>query len=172
MQEVMRSCAAIAMGAALFTQGALAQTDPATRAEQFHTVRELSLSAARGLVEEGLKSAAEKDMRLTISVVDRAGDLLAFARMDGASIATVDVSIGKARTAALIKAPTKRFEDMLNSGSPSMATAPGLVMLRGGVPVIHDGEVVGAVGVSGSSGENDQAVATEIANNFLDPRTE
>ncbi|NTZ64207.1 GlcG/HbpS family heme-binding protein [Agrobacterium tumefaciens] len=130
------------------------------------TVRDLSLVAAQKLLANGLDHAAKNDMRLAISVVDRAGNLLAFARMDGASIVTVGVAVGKARTAAFLKAPSKLFEDMINSGKPSMATVPGLLPLQGGMPIVHEGEVVGAVGVSGSSGDNDQAAAALIAESF------
>ncbi|MCF7728412.1 heme-binding protein [Sulfitobacter sp. M22] len=136
------------------------------QAGQVNTVREVSLAAAQRLVANGLDHAAGNEMRLAISVVDRAGNLLAFARMDGASIVTVEVAIGKARTAAFLQGPSKRFEDMINSGSPSMATVPGLLPLQGGVPIVHEGEVIGAVGVSGSTGDNDQAAATLIADSF------
>ncbi|ATN36434.1 hypothetical protein ACO34A_21845 [Rhizobium sp. ACO-34A] len=132
------------------------------------TAQDLSLSAARGLLEKGLDLAAGQGLRLAISVVDRSGNLLVFARMDDASIVTTEVSIGKARTAAFIKAPSKFFEDMINSGKPSMATVPGLLPLQGGMPVILEGEVIGAVGVSGSSGETDQEIATRIAGSFAD----
>jgi len=141
-------------------------TNAGSQAKHVNTVRDLSLSSAQRLVDNGLKLAAEREMRLAIAVVDRAGNLLAFARMDGASIVTTDVAVGKARTAAFLKAPSKVFEDMINSGAPSMATTPGLLPLQGGIPVVLDGETVGAVGVSGSSGDNDQAVATQIADSF------
>lgn len=134
--------------------------------EHVITVRDLSLAAAQKLLANGLDHAAQNEMRLAIAVVDRAGNLLAFARMDGASIVTSEVAIGKARTAAFLKAPSKLFEDMINSGQPSMATTPGLLPLQGGMPVILDGEVIGAVGISGSSGENDQATAAMIADGF------
>lgn len=134
--------------------------------EYLNTVQELSLAAAQQLVANGVAAAGARDMRLAISVVDRAGNLLAFARMDGASIVTVDVAIGKARTAAYIRNPSKAFEDMINSGMPSMATTPGLLPLQGGMPVIFEGQVVGAVGVSGSSGENDQTMAALISKSF------
>ncbi len=130
--------------------------------EYINTVHELSLSAAQKLLAWGLDLADARDLKLAISVVDRSGNLLAFARMDGAAIVTVEVAIGKARTAAFLKAPSKLFEDMINSGKPSMVTTPGLLPLQGGIPVVLDGESVGAVGVSGSSGETDQEVAMLI----------
>ena len=134
--------------------------------ERINSIRDLSLAGARKLLTNGLEIAATRELKLAIAVVDRAGNLLAFARMDGGAIVTTDVAIGKARTAAYLKAPSKLFEDMINSGRPSMATTPGLLPLQGGMPVVLDGEVVGAVGVSGSAGETDQAVAAEIAASF------
>ncbi|CAM5761646.1 hypothetical protein LMIY3S_00208 [Labrys miyagiensis] len=136
------------------------------RVEHLHTARELSLAAAQALLAKGLDLAFGRRLKLAIAVVDRAGNLLAFARENAAPIVTVDVAIGKARTAALIKAPSKAFEDMINAGSPAMVTTPGLLPLQGGVPVQFDGNVVGAVGASGSSGENDQALAVEIVESF------
>lgn len=137
--------------------------------DHIYTVRELSLSAARKLLALGLDLAAARELQLAIALTDRSGTLLAFARMDGAALVTVDVAIGKARTAALIKVPSKLFEDMINSGKPSMATTPGLVPLEGGMPIsLSGGEVVGAVGVSGSSGDVDQETATMIAASFAD----
>lgn len=134
-----------------------------------NTVHELSLSAAQKLLAEGLDLAAERGLKLAISVVDRSGNQLAFARMDGAAIVTVEVAIGKARTAAVLKAPSKLFEDMINAGQPSMATTPGLLPLQGGMPVVWEGETVGAVGVSGSSGETDQEIAMLITASFAEP---
>lgn len=130
------------------------------------SANDLTLAAAQDLLIKGLEHARDRDLKLAIAVVDRAGNLLAFARMDGAPIVTADVAIGKARTAAHLQAPSKLFEDMINSGAPSMATVPGLLPLQGGMPVLFGDEVIGAIGTSGSSGENDQSVATWIAGAF------
>ncbi|MFG1287828.1 GlcG/HbpS family heme-binding protein [Xanthobacter versatilis] len=165
--------AALAAGGALTANSAFAQAGPAPGgarmpAEHVNVVHELSLSAAQKLLAKGLGIAAERNLKLAIAVVDRAGHQLAFARMDGAAIVTVEVAIGKARTAAFLKAPSKLFEDMINSGKPSMATVPGLLPLEGGMPVLLDGEVIGAVGVSGGTDENDQEIATLIAKLFAE----
>jgi glc operon protein GlcG len=134
--------------------------------DRVRTVHDLSLSTAQKLIAKGLDLAAERNLKLAVSIVDRAGNLLAFARMDGAPIVTIDVAIGKARTAAFLHAPSKVFEDTINAGKPSLATTPGLVPLQGGMPIVLNDEVVGTVSISGSSGETDQAVATAITASF------
>lgn len=107
--------------------------------------------------------ADERSLTLFLAIVDCSGLPPAFVRMDEAAPVTAEVAIGKARTAAYLGAPSKLFEDMINTGQASMATVPGLLPLQGGVPVLLEGAVIGAVGVSGSSGENDQDIATRIA---------
>ncbi|PZP46265.1 MAG: hypothetical protein DI598_12355 [Pseudopedobacter saltans] len=130
------------------------------------TIHEITFAAAEQLLQFGLKEATKKDLKLSIAIVDRAGQLIAFARMDGASIVTVDVAIGKAKTGAYLQAPSKVFEDFINNGAPSMATTPGILPLQGGVPIIYNNEVIGAVGVSGSTGDSDNEMATNIAKAF------
>lgn len=132
--------------------------------ENIKTIHELTLSAAQKLTDYGLKLAKERHFNLAIAIVDKSGNLLAFARMGNAAIVTTDVAIGKAKTAAYIKAPSKLFEDFINSGMPSMTTTPNLLPLQGGVPIIYKEEVIGAVGISGSSGETDNEIANLIAN--------
>ncbi len=83
--------------------------------------------------------------------------------MDEAPVVTVDVAIGKARTAAFLGAPSKVFEDMINAGQSSMTTAPGILPLQGGVPLVSEKAVVRAVGISGPTGEEDQAIASLIS---------
>lgn len=123
----------------------------------------LTEAGASALVTAGIELAAGCGHSMAVAVVDAGGHLIAFRRMDGAPFVCVDVAIGKARTAAAIGAPSAAFEDMINGGAVAMLSAPGLVPLQGGVPVLQDGKVVGAVGVSGGSGEEDAAVATATA---------
>lgn len=130
------------------------------------TVHELTLSAAQNLTEYGLQLADERKLNLSIAVTDRSGMLLAFVRMDDAAIVTIEVAIKKAKTAAYLKAPSKIFEDFVNSGKPSMVTTPGILPLQGGVPIIYKGQAIGAVGVSGASGENDNEIAYLISGYF------
>ena len=123
----------------------------------------LTLEKARAAVNAALRKAEELQAKMNIAVVDAGANLKAFARMDGAWLGSIDVSIKKARTA--------RFFDM-NTGDIGQLSQPGgslyniehsnggLITFPGGVPIrSSDGEVIGAIGVSGSVVENDHAVA-------------
>jgi glc operon protein GlcG len=95
----------------------------------------------------------------SIAVVDAGGHLLAFERLDGSFPASAPVAIEKARTAALFRFESKRLEDSVNGGRPALITV-GYTFLQGGVPVVFNGEVVGAVGVSGArSADQDREIA-------------
>ena len=113
-----------------------------------------------------LQAARERVQQLNapsaIAVVDPAGDLLAFQRMDGVRPASADLAIEKARTAARLRRPTAEIEDSINQGRTAFVTA-NIAALRGGVPIRVSGEVVGAVGVAGMSKETDTAIATAAA---------
>lgn len=103
-----------------------------------------------------------------IAVVDDGGSLIALARIDGTFPAGADISIGKARTAALFKKPTKFFEDVIKNGRTSMVALESFTPLQGGVPVVMDGEVLGAVGVSGAaSAQQDEEIAIAGANALM-----
>ncbi len=97
----------------------------------------------------------------SIAIVDEGGHLLHFVRLDGSFAASANVSIGKARTAATFHKPTKDFEDIINKGRFTMtALPPDFTPLQGGVPILHEGQVVGAIGVSGAkSAQQDEEVA-------------
>lgn len=102
-----------------------------------------------------------------IAVVDDGGNLMALARMDGTFAAGANISIGKARTAALFKKPTKFFEDIIKNGRTSMVALNDFTPLQGGVPIIVGGQLVGAVGVSGAAtATQDEELATAGANAF------
>ena len=104
-----------------------------------------------------------------IAVVDEGGNLIALERLDGTFAAAANISIGKARTAALFKCPTKAFEDTIKNGRTALIALPdGLFTpLQGGVPIMIDGQIVGAVGVSGAaSAQQDEEMAIAGANVF------
>jgi glc operon protein GlcG len=119
----------------------------------------LDQAGAQTVLQAARESAQQRNAPSAIAVVDPAGDLLAFQRMDGVRPASVDLAIGKARTAARLRRSTAEIEDSINQGRTAFITA-NIAALRGGVPIRVSGEVVGAVGVAGLSKETD----TEIAN--------
>jgi glc operon protein GlcG len=122
-------------------------------------VMQLDQAGAESVLQVSKTSAQQRNAPSAIAVVDPAGDLLAFLRMNGVRPASADLAIGKARTAARLQRPTVEIEDNVNQGRTAFVTA-GIMALRGGMPIRVNCEVVGAVGVAGLSKETD----TEIAN--------
>jgi glc operon protein GlcG len=122
-------------------------------------VMTLNQAGAQTVLQAAKESAQQRSAPSAIAVVDTAGDLLAFQRMDGVRPASADLAIEKARTAARLQRPTAEIEDNINKGRTAFVTAD-IVALRGGMPIRVNGEVVGAVGIAGLSKETD----TEIAN--------
>jgi glc operon protein GlcG len=102
--------------------------------------------------------AAKNKWAVAISIVDEGGFLLALQRMDGASAITAEVSLGKARTSAMTKRPSKFFEDRIKE-RPAFAGFPAGILIQGGVPVMYENECVGAIGVSGVQSHEDEQVA-------------
>lgn len=127
------------------------------------TQRVLNLAGAERALDTGIGLAKERGLLLSFAVVDPSGHLLTFRRMDGANLVTVEAAQGKARTSAYLKGPSGRFSELIEAGRTSMLTMPGLVSVRGGVPVMIDGEVVAAVGVSGTRSEVDEEIAQLMA---------
>ena len=102
--------------------------------------------------------AVKNKWPVAISIVDDGGFLLGFARMDGAPAISAEVSMGKARTSAMTKRPSKFFEDRVKE-RPGFATFPAGILIQGGIPLIHENECVGAIGVSGVQSHEDEQVA-------------
>jgi glc operon protein GlcG len=128
--------------------------------------RGLSLEGAKQAIAAAVADAMRKGAPgAAIAVVDQGGNLIAAERLDSTFAAGANISIGKARTAALFKRPTKAFEDIINKGRTAMVALPDFTPLQGGVPIIVDGEVIGAIGVSGAaSAEQDEELAIAGAN--------
>jgi glc operon protein GlcG len=125
-------------------------------------VMTLDQAGAQTVLQAARQSAQQRNAPSAIAVVDRAGDLLAFQRMDSVRPASADLAIEKARTAARLQRPTAEIEDNINQGRTAFVTA-GIMALRGGMPIRVNGEVVGAVGVAGLSKETDTGIATTAA---------
>jgi glc operon protein GlcG len=122
----------------------------------------LDQAGAQTVLQAAKQDAQQRQAPSAIAVVDPAGDLLAFQRMDGVRPASADLAIEKARTAARLRRPTAEIEDNINQGRTAFVTA-GIAALRGGVPIRVNGEVVGAVGVAGLSKDTDTGIATTAA---------
>lgn len=127
---------------------------------QVLTGRNLGIEGARLAAAAAEAKAKSLGAGSAIAVVDQGGNLLYLARLDGTFPAGSMISIGKARTAALFKKPTKFFEDVVNNGRTTMVALPDFTPLQGGVPIVVEGEVVGAIGVSGAmSAPQDEEIA-------------
>jgi uncharacterized protein GlcG (DUF336 family)/mannose-6-phosphate isomerase-like protein (cupin superfamily) len=137
--------------------------------------KSLTLDGARQVIAGAVAYAkANHAPGGVIAVVDDGGNLMALERLDGTFAAGANISIGKARTAALFKKPTKAFEDIINKGRTAMAAMhENFTPLQGGVPILVDGQIVGAVGVSGaSSAQQDEELAMAGAAAITDtPKT-
>jgi len=134
---------------------------PATSTPPIAT-HDISLEQAKACVKAALAKSGEMGVRMDIAVVDAGGNLKAFARMDGAWIGSIDISMKKARTARYFDMPTGEIGKLSQPGGPLFNiehSNGGLITFPGGVPITIDGTVIGAIGVSGSSVEDDHAVA-------------
>ncbi len=123
------------------------------------TKKYLTLDDCKRILAACEAHAAKNNWAVCISIVDDGGHLLTFQRLDGCASASVAISQGKARSAAVRRRPTKNDEEMVNNGRTSALSMPGIVFLEGGVPIIVDGETVGAVGVSGVKSSEDAEIA-------------
>jgi uncharacterized protein GlcG (DUF336 family) len=120
----------------------------------------LALADVRAIAMAAEAEALARQWAVTIAIVDDGGHLLWLQRLDGAAPISADIAPAKARTAALGRRESKVYEDVINQGRYSFLSAPGLEgMLEGGVPVLVDGQCVGAVGVSGVKSSEDAQIA-------------
>jgi uncharacterized protein GlcG (DUF336 family) len=120
----------------------------------------LTAEDARKIVAAAEAEARAHQWAVTIAVVDDGGHLLWLQRLDGAPPISAEIGLAKARTAALGRRESKVYEDMINQGRVSFLSAPGLQgMLEGGVPIVVQGDCVGAVGVSGVKSAEDAQIA-------------
>src|SRR5712671_1627187 len=131
-------------------------------------VMTLDQAGAQTVLQAARERAQQRNAPSAIAVVDTAGDLLTFQRMDGVRPASAELAIQKARTAARLQRPTAEIEDNINEGRTAFVTA-GIMALAGGMPVRVNGEVVGAVGVAGLSKEIDPEIARTAAAVFSSP---
>ena len=124
----------------------------------------ISLQRAQAVVQAAVTEAAKRGWQLNVAVVDSGANLVTFARMDGAQLASIAISEHKARTAVKYRRPTKAFEDAVQkSGYNYALTLDDIVASRGGIPLVEDGKIVGAIGCSGGTGSQDEVACAAAA---------
>lgn len=133
---------------------------PPTAASQFAEKKVLTLEIARKIVATAEAEAARNHLAGVVAVVDDGGWPILIERMDHAAyLASVELAPGKARTAALFKKPSQALEDAINHGRLAAVTAQGFTEMQGGLPIVVDGEVIGAIGASFDTPEHDVQIA-------------
>jgi uncharacterized protein GlcG (DUF336 family) len=117
----------------------------------------IALESAKKVAAPALAEASRNHWAMAVAIVDTAGDLVYFEKMDDTQLGSVVVAVEKARSAARFKRPTKAFQDMLATGGDGLRVFAlnGAVPAEGGVPIVIDGKIVGAIGVSGGTSAQD-----------------
>lgn len=116
----------------------------------------ISLDRAQAVIAAAVAEAKKHDWKMNVAVVDAGGNLVAFARMDGAQLASVSIAEHKARAAVTFRRETKLFENGMQSGLVYQLSLDGVIGSRGGIPLVEDGKMVGAIGASGGTGSQDE----------------
>jgi glc operon protein GlcG len=121
----------------------------------------ISLESAKKAGASALAEAAKNNWNMAVAIVDPAGNLIYYEKMDNTQLGSANVAIDKARSAALFKRPTKAFQDALATGGDGMRVLrlQGAVPVEGGIPLVMDGKIVGAIGVSGATSAQDAQCA-------------
>ena len=145
---------------------ALAAASAAAVSAQTFDKKVLSLAAARKIAVAAEEAAKTKGVEVVVVVVDDAGYILVLERMDGAQVASVNVGIGKARTAAIYRRPSRVFEEQVRNGRVAALGLADASPLQGGVPILLEGKVIGAIGVSGDTPQVDEDIAIAGAGAF------
>lgn len=128
----------------------------------------LTLIDAKFLLEQAYQYALAQNFNVSIAVVDDSGHLLAMKRMDGASPMTANLCLEKAKCSAISRRPSKLFEDLIKNGQMGFLTMDSFAgMLEGGEPIMYEGQLVGAMGVSGVRSFQDAEIAQYAITQFL-----
>jgi glc operon protein GlcG len=119
----------------------------------------VNAAGAKKIAASVVAECQKNGWNVAVAVVDNHGFLVYFERMDNTQMASMDIAVGKARSAATYRRPTRVFTDVINKGGVASATLPGVFASPGGLPIMIDGKVTGAVGVSGVTGDQDEQCA-------------
>lgn len=122
----------------------------------------ISLAQAKKIVAAAEAEAVKNKWTVAIAIVDGSGFLVAFERMDNTQLASLEIALQKAKTSAHYRRPTKVFEDRLATGTKELNVLklPGMLPIEGGLPIVQDGKIIGAIGVSGAKSTEDAQIAT------------
>ena len=126
----------------------------------------ITLEIAKKVVTAAAAEARKNNWTMAFAVADPAGNLVYFEKMDNTQTASIRIAIIKARSAATFKRPTKTFSDAVTGGNNAMLGLPGAIPSEGGIPIVIDGKIVGAIGASGGTGQQD-GVASQAGINAL-----
>jgi len=118
----------------------------------------VNLEQATKAVEAAVAEAKKNGLLMAVAVVSNSGFLVHFSKMDQTQFASVQIAMDKAKAAATFRRPTKVFEDRANGGSPSVLSLHGVVASEGGIPLMRDGKIIGAIGCSGGTSQQDGQV--------------
>ena len=120
----------------------------------------ISLDRAQAVIQAAVAEAKKRNWKMNVAVADSGGNLVAFQRMDGAMLASIQIAEDKARAAATFRRPTKVFEDGINLKHLNYLLAfDGVIASRGGIPLIEQGAIIGAIGCSGGADSQDEVVS-------------
>jgi glc operon protein GlcG len=150
---------ALGIGAAL-TLGGGAYAQPAPAAGPTDYGPPISNEQAKAVAAAAFAEAKKNNWRMAFTILGPAGELVYFEKMDGAQVASTDLSLGKARTAVLFRRPSKAFADQYAAGNTSFMTFPEKpIASEGGVLIVVGGKIIGAIGASGGTGQQDGLAA-------------
>ena len=122
--------------------------------------RPISLEQAQAVIQAAVAEAKQRNWKMNVAVADSGGNLVAFQRMDGAMLASIQIAEHKARAAVTFRRPTKAFEDGINLMHLNYLLAfDGIIASRGGIPLIDQGDIIGAIGCSGGTDSQDEVVS-------------
>jgi uncharacterized protein GlcG (DUF336 family) len=120
------------------------------------SIPSIASAGARAAIDAAVEEAVRMGKKMTIAVVDAGGELLALHRMDGAVLVSIDAAIIKAKTVVRTSVASGMLQEMLHAGNFSLMLLPGAVAMGGGLPIVHDGAIIGAIAASGDTVENDE----------------
>lgn len=120
---------------------------------------DITVDVAKKVASGTIAECQKNNWRMAVAIVDTHGSMVYFERIDDTQIASLKIAIKKATAAATFRRPTRAFADAVAKGGPAIMTLPGMIASPGGVPIVSGGKIIGAVGVSGGTGDQDEQCA-------------